>query len=109
MFKLIENPRFTREVTVLTPVHGGHLKESFRATFRALRVSESQSFELATGEGTRSFLEHVLVTVDDVFDEAGAELPYSDQLRDRLLDVLFVRQALLKSYFDGVTPERLGN
>lgn len=109
MFKIIANPTFTRTVEVLVPADGGHRKESLTATFRVIDVEESKRYDLYDQEGTRAFLERIIVRLDDLADESGEHLPYSDAVRDQALALPYVRLALARAYFEAVTAAKRGN
>lgn len=109
MFKLADAPCFTREVTVRVPCDGGHRNETFKATFLAISVTEAQSYDLATFEGTTRFLEAVIFDLSDIADEQGKPLPYNHALRTRLIDLPWTRSALAAAYFEALGAARLGN
>lgn len=109
MFKLVENPTFCRDVTVLVPADGGHRKETCKAVFTAVSVSEAKGYDFGTEDGTRTFLERVIVSLSDIADEHGSPLSYSPDLRDRVLDRSYARTALMKSYLEGIRQELVGN
>ncbi len=109
MFKVIDNPTFTIEVAVLVPVDGGHDRQSVRATYNVIPTDEMAGFDLTTAKGTRKFLERAVKRLDDVVDEKGEPLPWSDRLRDRLLTLPYVVTALARGYFENVNKAALGN
>lgn len=97
MFKLMEpHEPCDWPVTVFVPQHQGKVaKANFTASFRFLASDEFQ--ELA-GQGDTMLLERVLVGWDQVKDEAGEDLPYSDEARARMLQITYVRKALVLAY-----------
>ena len=109
MFKIVNEATFTHAVTVRTPVDGGHREETFRATFRVLPVADVEAFNLMTEKGTRDFLQKAIVTLDELADETGAPLPYSDALRDQVIAIPYVRLALVNAYTSAVTQAKAGN
>jgi hypothetical protein len=109
MFKLVENPTFTHTVRVQTPIDGGHKEELLKATYRVLRHSEVNDLDLKSGGGSRDFLTKAIVKLDDLQDEQGRPLPYSDELRAQLLDLPHVRVALAQGYFAAVGKAPEGN
>lgn len=109
MFKVIERPEFTHTVPVLVPVDGGHEEQSLKVRFRALPDDELGTFDHDTNEGTHAFLRVAIVRIEDVVGTDGKPVPYSDALRDQLLQFPFVRVALLRAYSAAVTGARLGN
>lgn len=109
MFKITDRPKFSRSVLVLVPEADGSRKETLRATYQAMPSSEADKYDVNTAEGTRAFLRVVLIHVDDIADEHGKALPYSDAVRDQLIDLPWARNALAVTYFDEVGKAREGN
>ena len=107
MFKVTEERTFTRSVPVMVPTDGGHTKETFQATFRVVDIEELN--DTHTLEGQQAVLRRVIVELDELVDDAGQKMPYSDDLRDKLIRVPYVRSALLQTYMQAVTKARLGN
>ena len=109
MFKIASETTFAHTVKVMIPVDGGHQAADFRATFRVLPSDREKAFDLGTPEGSDGFLRAVFVGADDVAGDDGQALPWSDELRDRLLQVPFVRTALTRTYFRAVQKAAEGN
>jgi len=109
MFKITDNPTFTRTVTIRVPADGGYISETLTAVFNVLPVTEMNSFDLATEKGARAFLTAAIHSLDDIGDENGKPLPYSDQLRDKVLDLPYARAALAEEYTRSVEGAREGN
>ena len=109
MFKIVDNPHFTHKVIVQTPIDGGHREDTFRCRFKVISTEEIADFDLDTPLGTLAFLRAICMGVEDVADEAGAQIPYSDELRDQLLSISFVRLALVRTYFAAMSKARVGN
>jgi hypothetical protein len=109
MFKLASDPTFTHVVRVQVPVDGGHATETLRVTYRVIGTEALERYELNTSEGTREFLRATIVRLDDIVDETGAPVPYSDAVRDRVIDLPYARVAIVRGYFDGVARGLQGN
>ena len=107
MFKVTEDRQFTHEVKVMVPADGGHKEESFKATFRVIDVDDLG--DTHSLEGQQDTLRRVVVSMSELVDEHGVEMPYSDDLRDRLTRVPYVRSALLQTYLRAITKTRAGN
>ena len=105
MFKVAQHRTFTREVKLLTPSDGGHRPESMKTTFNFLDVDEIAKFDLRTPDGTSAFLRAIVRRFDDLVDDADQPLPCSDELRDRLLRMNNVRQAVIQAYLDAVNKD----
>lgn len=110
MFVLTENPTFSHPVKVLIPVDGGHKEQSFTAEFRVIPAEEAAKFDLNKGEDSRAFLQRAIVKFgDDIVGPDDKPVPYSDELRDRLIGVPYVRSALARTYFAAIGGQKLGN
>lgn len=97
MFRLME-PHEPCEwpVTVFVPQHHGRvLKAQFSASFRYL---PSEEFQELASQGDTVLLERVLVGWSQVKDEHGEDVPYSDEARERMLRITYVRKALVLAY-----------
>jgi hypothetical protein len=109
MFKISSNPTFTHQVRVSVPINGGHREETFKAKFNVLPTTKIEEFDLTTPAGTSEFLRAALCGLEEVTDDAGNELPYSDELREKMITIPMAREALFKTYFAAISRARLGN
>lgn len=109
MFKLARNPEFTHTVKALIPADGGHEEQSFRARFRLLSAEDMAVHNLFTAEGTETFLKTVLVGLEDIVDEDGNPIPYSDGLRDQVISSIPARVAMIQTYNAACSKARVGN
>ncbi|MEJ0012890.1 MAG: hypothetical protein WDM94_09730 [Bauldia sp.] len=107
MFTLTTNLAFTHAVSVNVPSNGGFRVETFKATFRVLSVDEVAQFAPSSSADTRKFLQAAIITLDDLVDDAGVAIPYSDSLRDQVIDLPFARLALIHTYIEAVTKTRV--
>jgi len=107
MFKVTEDRRFTHDVKVMVPTDGGHSEESFKAEFRVVDIDNLG--DTASLEGQQETLRRVVVSMSELVDDEKNEMPYSDELRDRLIRVPYVRSALLQTYLRAITKTRAGN
>ena len=108
-FKLISDPTFSRTVKIKVPVDGGFEDQSIKATFRVLSAETIEKAELATGQGSTKFLKDVLVKLDDIVGEDGQPVPYSDKLRDQIIQLPYVRRPLHDEFFAGIQGGGGGN
>jgi len=106
MLRIDKDPAFRTVVTVKLP---GEEQESFRARFRVLGLAEQETFELGSAEGATGFLRRVLFDGEDIAGADNQPLVWSDELRDRLIDLPHIRSALVRAYFEGVASAREGN
>ncbi len=109
MFVVTANPSFTHVVKVRVPIDGGFADQSFKATFEVMPTDEAKQFDLSDGEASGAFLRKVLINMDDLVDGQNQQVPYSDAIRDQLLGLQYVRAALARTYFEGVSGASLGN
>lgn len=106
MFHIDDRPEF--DCTVPIALEGVE-RQSITVRYRALANSEIELFDLRTAEGTTDFLHRVVARVDDVVDDDGKPVPFTPALLDRLLDLGWVRQPMVRSYFAALAGARLGN
>ena len=109
MFNVDEKPVFTRTVTALVPKGEGHDPQTFKATFNVLDDDEIDGVALGETKKVKELLRKMLVGMDDLADAAGNAIPFSDQIRDRMLKLPYVRVALLQAYYGGTIEGRSGN
>lgn len=112
MFKLTTDPRFTHQVKVQVPVDGGFKEQSFKATFKVLPIDQLVTEEdaAASDETAQALtLRKVVVGLDDLVDDANEPIPYSDEIRDQLIAVPYVRIALMQTYIRAITKVKAGN
>ena len=109
MFKIDDTPRFRRTITVMVPDGDGHRTDTFTAEFEAISDSEHDTFDTTTTAGIRALLARVVRRLDDIADQDGELIPYSEDLRDRVFDRSYVRIALLGAYMDALVGAKLGN
>lgn len=66
--------------------------------------------ELATVENDPAEqARRILVGWEGIVDDEERQIPYSDAMRDQLLDMMFVRVPLLRAYVDAVAGAKRGN
>lgn len=109
MFKLVTNPEFSHSVKVRVPVDSGYDDLTFTARFRALSISEAEAHNTLTSEGTNAYLREIFVGWDGVVDDIGEAVPFNAGTRDRMIDIPFVRVALLETYNAAMIGAKRGN
>ncbi len=113
MFKLKEDKRFWWPVKVDVPVDGRHATHKFQAHF--LLLDQDEIDETLGGDyddddsADRDLLRKVLVDWKQVADEDGNAIEFSDEARDRLLRIPYVRVALVRAYFQAIAGRRKKN
>ena len=106
MFKINTHPQFTSHVEV--PL-GDDEPQVLTTRFQALPIEEAKVFDTRTPEGTTGLLKRVVIRFDDLVDDDGEPIAYTEALRDELLDLGWVRNALVRKYFLDLAGARLGN
>lgn len=109
MFKVTREPKFTHEVKVMVPTDGGHEQQTFKATFKVMPLDELADNNTNTDSGQRGVLKKVVTDMSDLIGEDDQALPYSDELRDRMIEVPYVRVALFQTYLAALTKAPAGN
>lgn len=107
MFKVSSDPKFTHPVTVCVPVDGGHKNMTFPVTFRVMPLDQLDDGQGA--EGQAASLRKVITHMEDLVGDNDQPIPYSDEIRDQLIAVPYVRLALMKTYLEAVTKTKAGN
>lgn len=105
MLKITANPEFSHKVKVHVPVDGGHIEQEFTARFRVVPWSELQDAERDPAEQVR----RVWVGWEGIVDDNDQPIPFSDIMRDRFIDMLFVRVPVLTAYVSAVSGAKRGN
>lgn len=110
MFKVTSEPQFTHAVKVQEPVDGGFKESTFKVRFRVIPMDQLKAEDGEEGEAAQKVsLRKVIVSMSDLIGEDDQPLPYSDDLRDQLLDMAYVRLALLQTYTKALTKVKTGN
>ena len=105
MLKIARNPEFTHEVHVRVPVDGGYSDQKFKARFRVVPWKDLVAIENDPEEQAR----RVLIGWEGIVDEDDTPVPYSDAMRDQLLDMMFMRVPILRAYVEAVAGAKRGN
>jgi hypothetical protein len=104
MFKLGQSDKFSYPVSVEITVDGGKRQAfSFDAIFKRLNREEfTQAMtQAAAGElDDLTLASDVLVGWKGIQDEDGADLPYSEAARDKVLNVWPVLPAVIKAFVE---------
>lgn len=96
-FKLAAVRTFKSKIQVRMPNdNGSHTVMTFTALFKALKISEANRLQETNPE--LPVLKEVLIGFEDVVDESGAQVAYSEEARDLLLDEPLVAAELLRVY-----------
>ncbi len=109
MFKIDENPSFTRNVKVNVPKGDGHEQQTFKATFNVVDDEVVDGVALNDAANVKAALREMLAGMEDLVNTAGEAIPYSEEIREHMLKRPYVRLALIAAYYSGVTDNRSGN
>lgn len=105
MFKLAQKTSYTWPVTVHIPADGGRFtKAGFDAEFKALPQERIDDYLAGRGNDDEAdFLNEVVIGWKGVADDAGADVPYSEDAKPKLLAIPYVRTALVRAFFESIT------
>jgi hypothetical protein len=106
MFKLAEQRTYKWPVTVHIPADGGKFtKATFTAEFKALPQKEIDRVveEGRGGDRDADLCTECLIGWSGVQDENGNDIPFSDEAKAKLLDITYVRHALLDAFLESIT------
>ena len=108
MFKIVDVASFKWPVKVNIPRDGGKFTPAtFTAEFVALPQDEiDQALEDARGGALDEGFAHRVLCgwpAGQVQDADGSELAYSDEAKDKLLRMSYVRNGVVEAFFDGVS------
>lgn len=109
MFKLKTNVEFAWPVKVQVPTDGRHVEQPFTARFK--QVDRSRFVDLNNGDAEEetNLLREVLIGWDGIGDENGEPIPFSEQTRDQLLEIPYVRTAIVEAFFEGIAGRKRKN
>lgn len=100
MFKLTTQKTVTWPVTVQIPQDGGKTqKATFHVRVEVLPSDEFQAI-YERGGNDEDLLRRVLVDWDGVADADGHPIPFSEEARDALIRIPYVRVALITAYME---------
>ena len=104
MFKIAEGPlNYTWPVTVAIPQNGGTFtKAGFSAEFKALPQHRINAIVGGEAEIDADLLTECLVGWKNVQSADGSEMAFSDENLAKLLDIAYVRVALVRAFFDSI-------
>ncbi|MBF0095162.1 MAG: hypothetical protein HQL34_11535 [Alphaproteobacteria bacterium] len=106
MFTFTPNPTFSWPVRILVPVPNG--RKEVREALGLFRVVSSERLgELndQAGNPDKTILKEVLAGWNKIEDEQGSPLVFSDETRDALLAIPYVRAAFIRAYFQAINGE----
>ncbi|SPH20985.1 hypothetical protein ASD8599_01726 [Ascidiaceihabitans donghaensis] len=108
-FTVTKNPEFTTDVEVMQPTGNGHDKKILRTRFRVVPNSEANEFDLSTFEGTQAYLDHIVITFENLVDENKDPMICDANLRSDLMDLPYIQNALVSAYTSALVGAKRGN
>lgn len=108
MFKIQKATSFQWPVQVNVPRDGGGFAtHEFTAEYKMLEQSKIDlALEKFKNEDS-DMLKEIVIGWNGVQDSDGNVLPYSDENRDTLLEIPYVRTALMKGFFEAVSGNKV--
>lgn len=100
MFAFKTHPSFRTRVEVALP---DGTKEDFTARFICLPIDEYEGFDLSSPEGAGDFVRRVLDDASEITDPDGTPLGFDDSLKERMVNVSYVRLALIAAYHQALS------
>ena len=124
-FILKQSSSYVWPVTVKLPISGGKFeKQTFDAEFKRLpqarinkiqievqaRIKSSERNETADDSiSDQSIADEILIGWVGVLDEDGDEVPFSESMKQQLLDIPTLASAIIVAYFDSLTGTKTKN
>lgn len=113
MFVLSQSSSYTWPVEVLLPESGGRQKkETFDAEFKRLPYSRIREIRDQIQKEEISDLDlsrEILVGWKGIHDERGDEIPFSEGMKEKLLDVQLVASAVVMAWFKSISGAKTKN
>jgi hypothetical protein len=112
-FRIAQKPSYTWPVKLQVAADGGKFEtHTFDVEFRRLPQGEidkllKQAADLEIADADLARL--VVVGWQGIEDEDGAALPFSEAARDKVLDVLLVRGAIVEAWIESIRGARRKN
>lgn len=108
-----QSPTYRWPVVVEFPIDGGKFdKESFDAEFKRLPQDRLREIgeQIENGAITDlELLDQVLVGWAGIFDESGAEVPFSEVTRTQILNVALVASAIVAAWLESLAKGKRKN
>lgn len=109
MFNVITIPKFSRTVKVNVPEGDGHVEQSFKGLFKVVPSDQSDGLDWFKTKDVKAFLREVMISADELVDDKEKPVPFTEEVREGMLNLPYVRMALLKTYTTALIQETVGN
>lgn len=101
MFKIEEQKSLQWPVTVNIPRDGGKItKSTFTAEFELISQDEFTAIYKEDSGTDEDLLRRVVIGFDGVNDSNDKTISFSDESRDKLIKIPYVRSALVNAYLE---------
>ena len=108
MFKIEKKTTFTWPVPVNVPKDGGGFATyEFTAEYKLHEQSKMDMLLERFRNDDQDLLKDLLVGWKGVQDSNGDDFPYSEANRDQLLEITYVRSAVMKCYFEAASGNKV--
>ncbi len=104
--KIVTRPKFRHKVTARVPVDGGYRDEVFHVRYQLASIPSDQ---ISPQYRSDDFLRDIVIEIEDLVDEAGTPLPWSDEVRERVFALPWASMAIVQGYFEAVNGARTKN
>jgi hypothetical protein len=104
--KIAKRPTFRHKVTARVPVDGGHRDEVFTVHYQLASIPSEQ---LTAEYNADDFLRDIVLSMEDLVDEDGKALPWSDEVREAVLQLPWAKVAIVQGYYAAVNGARAKN
>lgn len=102
-FKIIIDRRFACPIVVSVPSENGIQQQQFTACFVEMGQQSLRQLVSDGDNGDVRLLHEVLVGWRDIVDEHDKPLPFDDHWKKRMIDIPYIRAALLKAYIESLS------
>ena len=104
--KISARPTWRHKLTAKVPIDGGFRDEVFHVRFQ---LASNPEADLSSDAMKDDFLRDIVVSIDDLVDEQGKTLDWSDEVRDGVFALPYARMAILNGYFNATVSGKMGN
>lgn len=102
MFKLSQSRTFTKQVDFKIPADGStQMTGSFIAEFKRLTVTELR--DLPKDATDVEVCRRIVVGWNEITDDNGKQVPFSAEAFDKLLDIVGVAPAIMRTFFETIS------
>ena len=104
--RILTRPTWRHTVTATAPTESGPVEEEFSVRYR---LSSIPPADLDPRQDQEAFLRDIVAEVEDMVDDEGQPLPWSEEAWEKVLALPWARLAIVRGYFESVTGARAKN